>query len=196
MKCKHCGKPMVMYEDEFIRDFSCEACGESVRFCMLCKAEAVSRTEHHDGYVNAGVYCPQCRKWLMVTSLPVLSEKESLQTIRKEITAHCLTYENVYEDYPFHDQNWCVIRHKENKKIFAWIFERNEQIWVNLKCDPQWTSFWRSAFPSVIPAYHLNKTHWNSVILDGSIPDRDVHRMVQESYELTKPHKTKADQRT
>ncbi len=106
---------------------------------------------------------------------------------KAEIKAHCLSYLNVYEDYPFHDPNWCVIRHRENDKVFAWIFERQRQIWVNLKCDPQWTSFWRSAFDAVIPAYHLNKTHWNSVILDGSIPDPDVHRMVQESYALTMP---------
>ncbi len=106
---------------------------------------------------------------------------------KAEIKAHCLSYLNVYEDYPFHDPNWCVIRHRENDKIFAWIFERQGQIWVNLKCDPQWTSFWRSAFASVLPAYHLNKTHWNSVILDGTIPDSDVHRMVQESYALTMP---------
>ncbi len=106
---------------------------------------------------------------------------------KAEIKAHCLSYPNVYEDYPFHDPNWCVIRHRTNDKIFAWIFERHGQIWVNLKCDPQWTSFWRSAFASVLPAYHLNKTHWNSVILDDTIPDSDVHRTVQESYVLTSP---------
>lgn len=108
-------------------------------------------------------------------------------TTRNEIKSHCLSYDDVYEDYPFHDPNWCVIRHRANHKIFAWIFEKDQQIWVNLKCDPQWTGFWRSAFPSVLPAYHLNKTHWNSVILDGNIPDTDVHRMVMESYLLTKP---------
>jgi predicted DNA-binding protein (MmcQ/YjbR family) len=108
-------------------------------------------------------------------------------TTRKEITDHCLEYADVYEDDPFHDPNWRVIRHRKSKKIFAWIFERNGNIWVNLKCEPQWTAFWRSAFSAVVPAYHLNKTHWNSVILDGSIPREDICRMVAESYELTKP---------
>ena len=106
-------------------------------------------------------------------------------TERKEVTAHCLTYENVYEDYPFHDQNWCVMRHKENGKVFAWIFDKDGHVWINLKCDPQWRDFWRQTFPSVIPAYHLNKEHWNSVILDGTVPDEEIKRMILESYDLT-----------
>lgn len=44
---------------------------------------------------------------------------------RQQVIDYCLTFEYVYEDYPFHDQNWCVIRHEENDKIFAWIFEKN-----------------------------------------------------------------------
>ncbi len=106
-------------------------------------------------------------------------------TERKEIIQYCLTYKNVYEDYPFHDPNWCVIRHKSNKKVFAWIFDREGKVWVNVKCDPEWRDSWRAAFPSVIPAYHLNKKHWNSIILDGTIPVEDIRRMVGESYDLT-----------
>lgn len=106
-------------------------------------------------------------------------------TKRQEVIAHCLTYPDVYEDYPFHDSNWCVIRHRKSRRVFAWIFEKEEKIWVNVKCDPQWRDFWREAFPSVIPAYHLNKTHWNSVILDGSIPEKEIKRMIAESYDLT-----------
>lgn len=104
---------------------------------------------------------------------------------REEIIQFCLTLEGVYEDYPFHDPGWCVIRHRENKKIFACIFNREDHVWVNVKCDPEWRDFWRSTFASVQPAYHLNKKHWNSIILDGSVPDRDIKRMVMESYDLT-----------
>ena len=110
-------------------------------------------------------------------------------TTRKEIIQFCLTLPNVYEDYPFHDDNWCVIRHKKNKKVFVWIFDRDGHVWVNVKCDPEWRDFWRSAFESVIPAYHLNKEHWNSIILDGTIPVNDIERMVSESYDLTKSKK-------
>lgn len=110
---------------------------------------------------------------------------------RKEAIDHCLTYENVYEDYPFHDPNWCVIRHRENAKVFAWIFDKDGAVWINVKCDPEWREFWRSAYASVIPAYHLNKTYWNSIILDGTIPDGEIGRMIGESYDLTKGKRKK-----
>ena len=110
---------------------------------------------------------------------------------RREAIDYCLTYENVYEDYPFHDPNWCVIRHKGNKKVFAWIFDKDGHVWINVKCDPEWRDFWRGAFESVIPAYHLNKKWWNSIILDGTVPRKDIERMIGESYDLTKGKKRK-----
>lgn len=114
------------------------------------------------------------------------NERNSMTT-KQEAIAFCLTLLDVYEDYPFHDDNWCVIRHKKNKKVFAWIFDKDGYVWINLKCDPEWREFWRSAFGSVIPAYHLNKKHWNSIILDETIQDTDIERMICESYDLTKP---------
>ncbi len=106
-------------------------------------------------------------------------------TQRKEVIEYCAAFPNTYEDYPFHDPNWCVMRHKKNRKVFAWIFEKDGYIWVNVKCDPQWRQFWRETYASVVPAYHLNKEHWNSLILDGTIPQEDICRMIQESYDLT-----------
>lgn len=105
---------------------------------------------------------------------------------KKEAITYCLTYKDVYEDYPFHDPNWCVIRHKKNNKVFAWIFDKDGYVWINVKCDPEWRDFWRSAYDAVKPAYHLNKTHWNSIILDGTVSERDICRMIEESYDLTK----------
>ncbi len=121
-----------------------------------------------------------------------ISGRETLtfMKIRQAAIDLCLTLNNTYEDYPFDDTNWTVIRHKENKKVFAWIFEREGHIWINLKGKPEWNDFWRSSFNSVIPAYHLNKTHWNSVILDGTVPEENIYDMITESYELTMP-KTK-----
>ena len=105
---------------------------------------------------------------------------------REEAIAFCLTLKDVYEDYPFRDPNWTVIRHRANKKVFAWIYEKDGRIWINVKCDPQWRDFLRSAFPSVVPGYHLNKEHWNSIILDGTVPEKEIRKMIGESYELTK----------
>ncbi|MCI5727688.1 MAG: MmcQ/YjbR family DNA-binding protein [Clostridium sp.] len=108
---------------------------------------------------------------------------------RKVVIDFCKGLEDVYEDYPFSDKNWTVIRHKENKKIFAWIFERNGYIWVNVKCSLDERDFFRKVYKSVVPAFHLNKEHWNSIILDGTVPDVDIKRMIVKSYELTKKYK-------
>ena len=113
---------------------------------------------------------------------------------KKEAIAYCLTFDKVYEDYPFHDPNWCVIRHKENKKVFAWIFDKDGYVWVNVKCERQWRDFWRETFASVVPAYHLNKTWWNSIILDGTVPEEEIRRMIGESYDLTKPKRKRKEQ--
>ena len=80
--------------------------------------------------------------------------------------------------------------HTENKRAFAFVYERNEYIWINVKVDPEWRDFWRNAFSAVVPAYHMNKNHWNSIILDGTIPEDDVRRMISESYDLTAINKT------
>ncbi|MGI6070575.1 MAG: MmcQ/YjbR family DNA-binding protein [Blautia sp.] len=108
---------------------------------------------------------------------------------RQELIGECLRLPDTYEDYPFHDPNWTVIRCRKNKKVFAWIFEREGNIWINLKTDPQWRDFWRDTYASIVPAYHLNKEHWNSLIMDGTIPMDTVRRMIQESYDLVKGKK-------
>ena len=108
----------------------------------------------------------------------IVEREETMQT-RQEAIQYCHSFQDVYEDYPFHDDNWCVMRHKKNKKTFALIYDKDGYVWINVKCDPEWREFWRNA-------YHMNKTHWNSIILDGSITDKDIRRMIGESYDLTK----------
>ncbi len=105
---------------------------------------------------------------------------------RKEAIEFCLSLKKTYEDYPFSDTNWTIMRHKDNRKMFAAIYERQGKIWLNLKCDPNLTYILRNSFESVIPAYHMNKIHWNSVILDESVPEVEVKNMINHSYELTK----------
>lgn len=108
---------------------------------------------------------------------------------RKDAIEFCLKIENTYEDYPFNDTNWTIMRCKKNKKMFAAIFERNGKVWINVKCEPNLSDLWRNTYKSVIPAYHMNKKHWNSIILDGTVPDAEIENMILDSFKLVKPKK-------
>ena len=110
---------------------------------------------------------------------------------REEALKYGLSFKNVYEEKPFHDQNWQLVRVRKSKKAFLWIYEKDGYINLNVKVDPQWRYFWRSAYDSVIAGYHQNKEHWNTLILDGSIPDKDIKRMISESYDLVTDSPTK-----
>ncbi|AWB44695.1 hypothetical protein DCC85_11010 [Paenibacillus sp. CAA11] len=105
---------------------------------------------------------------------------------KQQIIDYCLTYTDAYEDYPF-DEKWTVVRHRSNKKIFAMIYNYNGHLCINLKCEPNRADFLRSIFKEVLPGYHMNKLHWNTVILDGGMQDDDVFEMVQHSFQLTMP---------
>ncbi|WP_102348803.1 MmcQ/YjbR family DNA-binding protein [Bacillus sp. Marseille-P3661] len=105
---------------------------------------------------------------------------------REEVINYCLRLGNAYTDKPFRDKNWTVLRHIDNKKIFSWIFEKDDRIWVNVKDEPDSLDLMRQIYPSVVPAFHLNKDHWNSIILDGTIPKEEIHDMIRKSYILTK----------
>lgn len=108
-------------------------------------------------------------------------------TERKEVIAYCMTFPGVFEDYPFRDPNWTCMRIRSTNRIFAWIFDKDNHVWVNVKCDPEWRDLWRNAYASVLPAFHMNKEHWNSIILDGSVPEREIKRMIAESYDRCGP---------
>lgn len=115
---------------------------------------------------------------------------------RADVIALCLRLLDSYEDYPFDDPNWTVMRHKTNRKTFALIFERQGHLWVNVKAEPGWGDFWKSTYPAVVPAYHMNKRHWVSIILDGSMTEEQVFQLIAESYALTQPKraaKTKSE---
>jgi O-6-methylguanine DNA methyltransferase len=103
---------------------------------------------------------------------------------REEALAYGLSFPDTYREAPFHDDNWQLVRVKGSKKAFLWTYERNGYVNLNVKTDPQWRDFWRSTFASVVPGWHQNKEHWNTIILDGTIPDEDIRRMIAESYDL------------
>ncbi len=110
---------------------------------------------------------------------------------RKEALEFGLSFQDTYEERPFHDQTWQLVRVKESKKAFLWIFERNGYVNLNVKTDPEWRDFWRSTYEAVTAGYHQNKEHWNTIVLDGTIPDKDIKRMISESYDLVTYSPTK-----
>ena len=103
---------------------------------------------------------------------------------REEALEYGLSFPDTYQDAPFHDPNWQLVRYKGNTKAFLWTYERDGFINLNVKVDPEKAFFWRRIYKSVIPGYHQNKAHWNTVILDDSIPDKDIRLMIAESYDL------------
>ena len=106
--------------------------------------------------------------------------------MKKDLINYCLTYQAAYEDYPF-DKNWTAMRHSGNKKSFAFIYERHGKLCVNLKCEPNEADILRHIYADVTPAYHMNKEHWNTVIIGGDVPEEALYEMIQHSYDLIKP---------
>ena len=103
---------------------------------------------------------------------------------REEALAYALSFPKTYQEAPFHDNNWQLVRVEGSKKAFLWTYEREGYINLNVKADPQWRDFWRSTYASVSPGWHQNKDHWNTIILDGTVPEQEIQRMIAESYDL------------
>lgn len=110
---------------------------------------------------------------------------------RQEALDFGLSFPDTYVAAPFRDPNWQLVRIKGSKKAFLWTYERDGYINLNVKPDPAWRDFWRDAYSSVIPGWHQNKEHWNTIILDGSIPDEDIRKMITESYDVVTYSPTK-----
>ena len=98
---------------------------------------------------------------------------------KKKVKSYCLTLPLAKEDYPFGPD---VQVFKIKEKLFALMTTRKGAERVNLKCDPEEAIILREIFEDVIPGYHMNKAHWNTVILSGSIPDGEIKRMIDRSY--------------
>lgn len=86
-----------------------------------------------------------------------------------------------YEDYPFGS---AVAVFKVKQKMFATLLMKGDFANINLKCDPYIAAALRDVYDAVIPGYHMNKLHWNTVILDGSISDRELIKFIDHSYAL------------
>ena len=103
---------------------------------------------------------------------------------REQALKYGLSFPDTYLDAPFHDNNWQLVRFSGNDKAFLWTYEKDGYVNLNVKVEPDKAWFWRDAYRSVIPGYHQNKEHWNTIILDGSIPEKDIKLMIRDSYAL------------
>lgn len=105
-------------------------------------------------------------------------------TTREDVLKYCLSFPNTYQDTPFHDENWQLVRCRKNKKAFAWTYYRDNKLCVNVKVNPEWRDLRWQTYEAVIPGYHQNKEYWNTTIVNGTIPENEVKRMIAESYDL------------
>lgn len=110
---------------------------------------------------------------------------------REEALTYGLSFPDTYQDAPFRDANWQLVRVKKSKKVFLWTYEREGLLCLNVKVTPESRDFWRGIYDSVVSGWHQNKEHWNTIVLDGTIPDADVRKMIYESYELVTDNPTK-----
>lgn len=99
----------------------------------------------------------------------------------KDLYKYCLTKPGAIEDYPFGPD---VIVIKIASKMFALLSRRNGQDNLSLKCDPDYSEVLRKQYPNITPGYHLNKRYWNTLIIDGSIPKKEIIGLIDHSYEL------------
>jgi len=99
----------------------------------------------------------------------------------KELISYLLSKKESISSYPF-DETTLVF--KVAGKMFALIAEDNNPLSINLKCDPEDAQVLRGMHKSIIPGYHMNKEHWNTIILDGSLPDKLIEEMINDSYTL------------
>ena len=98
----------------------------------------------------------------------------------EELTEYCLSKPDATEDFPF-DETTLVF--KVMGKMFA--LTNLEGDWsLSLKCDPERAVELREQYPAIQAAYHMNKTHWNTVMLDGSLSQQLILEMIDHSYQL------------
>ena len=118
---------------------------------------------------------------------------------RKEVFEYCRQQYKTEPDYPWHDWN-AVLRHSDNGKWYGLVMEvdrgkigldgEGEVDILNVKCDPVFASYLRQQ-PGFSPAYHMNKTQWLSTLLEESLNDETVKRLIDWSFQATAVKKKK-----
>jgi len=93
---------------------------------------------------------------------------------------YCISKKGATESFPFGED---TLVFKAGGKIFA-LVNLDGDLSINLKCDPALAIELRERYSSVIPGYHMNKKHWNTILADGSVPDKKIFEWIDHSYDL------------
>ncbi|HKR82287.1 MAG TPA: MmcQ/YjbR family DNA-binding protein [Candidatus Saccharimonadales bacterium] len=99
----------------------------------------------------------------------------------KTVETYLLSMPNARLDYPFGEG---VAVYKTGDKMFALVAEKSTPVKLSLKCDPLLAQTLRERYESVMPGYHLNKKHWNTLILTGQLSWEEVKDLIRHSYLL------------
>lgn len=99
----------------------------------------------------------------------------------KEVEEYLLGMPNAWLDYPFGEG---VAVYKVGDKMFALVTEKSDPVRISLKCDPELSKVLREKYESVMPGYHLNKKHWNTILLTGQLSWQEVQDLIRHSYDL------------
>ena len=94
---------------------------------------------------------------------------------------HCLSFRGTEQTFPFGPETSAF---KVDGKIYALARLDADPLKVSLKCDPGLAEQLRAAHPQIVPGYHLNKRHWNTVLIDGTLPDPMLEDLIEDSYDL------------
>lgn len=98
-----------------------------------------------------------------------------------ELETHLLSMPNAQLDYPFGEK---VAVYKIGEHMFALVHEGTQPLQLSLKCDPQLARLLREKYETVMPGNHLNKKHWNTLLLSGQLSWDEVKDLIRHSYEL------------
>ena len=105
----------------------------------------------------------------------------------EDIRTYCLSKKGVTEDFPF-DETTLVF--KVMGKMFA-LTDLEKDLSINLKCEPEKAIELRETYSCILPGYHMNKQHWNTVLINGSVPNQVIIGWIDDSYELVAKKLTK-----
>lgn len=111
---------------------------------------------------------------------------------RKEIIEFIKENYQIMPEYPWDDmEDAAVFRHTTNRKWFALIMSVNGEEYLNVKTNPDYSDLLRNTYSYIIPAYHMNKELWNTIIFSRNVEKTLVYELIHQSYELTQSKRNK-----